>query len=144
MNPMKLLTTLLIVATLSSACGSGNDTPTASAEPAAPTSGLRLISTDEAVDIQANPPGNLFVLDVRTPDEFAEGHLENASMIDFYDADFADQLAELDPNQPYLLYCRSGNRSGQTLAIMKELGFTDVSEIDGGTNAWSAAGLPLS
>ena len=44
---------------------------------------------------------------------------------------------------PYLLYCRSGNRSGQALAIMEELGFLDVADIDGGIVAWDDAGLPV-
>jgi rhodanese-related sulfurtransferase len=64
-------------------------------------------------------------------------------MIDFYSPDFADQLAELDPEASYLLYCRSGNRSGRTTEIMADLGFTDVADVDGGILAWTAAGLPV-
>ena len=63
-------------------------------------------------------------------------------MVDFYDDDFADQLADLDPDVPYLLYCRSGNRSGQTIGILEELGFADVADVDGGILAWNDAGLP--
>lgn len=92
--------------------------------------------------MQADPPEGLVVLDVRTPDEFAEARLDGAIMIDFYEDDFATQLAELDPNASYLLYCRSGNRSGQTALLMEELGFTDVADVDGGIVAWNAAGLP--
>ena len=84
---------------------------------------------------------DLVILDVRTPEEFAEGHLAGAIMIHFYDHDFADQLAELDPAVPYLVYCRSGSRSGQTTALMKDLGFTDVADVDGGILAWTEAGL---
>ena len=83
------------------------------------------------------------MLDVRTDGEFAEGHLENAVQLDFYRDDFRDRLAELDPDVPYLLYCRSGNRSGHTLAIMEELGFSDVTDVDGGIVAWADAGLPV-
>jgi 3-mercaptopyruvate sulfurtransferase SseA len=64
-------------------------------------------------------------------------------MIDFYRNDFANQLAELDPDVPYELSCRSGSRSGQTTAIMEELGFQLVQDVDGGSLAWQAAGLPL-
>ena len=71
------------------------------------------------------------------------GHLDGAPMLDFYRDDFADQLAELDRNTPYLLYCRSGNRSGQTRALMEQLGFSDVAEIEGGIEAWYGAGLPV-
>lgn len=106
--------------------------------------GIRLVTANEGAQIRADPPDGLIVLDVRTPDEFDEGHLEGATMIDFYAPDFADQLADLDPDRPYLLYCRSGNRSGQTTVIMEQLGFTDVADIDGGIVAWGEAGLPMS
>lgn len=102
--------------------------------------GIRLVTPEAGAEIQG---GDIVVLDVRTPDEFAEGHLDGALMIDFYSPDFADQLADLDPDASYLLYCRSGNRSGQTTAIMAELGFTDVADVDGGILAWTAAGLPV-
>ena len=124
---------LLCLALLATACGGDTSEP----------GELRLVSVQEGAEIQAEPPSDLVILDVRTPEEFAEGHLEGAVMIDFYDLDFADQLAELDPDVPYLLYCRSGNRSGQTLALMEELGFTDVADVDGGINQWQAAGLPV-
>ena len=106
-------------------------------------SGIRVVSAAAGADIQANPPEDLVILDVRTPEEYAEGHLEDSILVDFYDEDFADQLAELDPEVPYLLYCRSGNRSGQTRAIMDDLGFTNVADVDGGIQAWTAGGHPL-
>lgn len=134
---------------LLAACGSSEDATDAAASSASDAStaadaaaGIRLVSAEDGAAIQADPPQDLVILDVRTPEEFAEGHLDGAIMIDFYRDDFADQLAELDPNVPYLLYCRSGNRSGQTTAIMEELGFTDVADINGGILAWNQAGLP--
>lgn len=105
--------------------------------------GIRVVSPAEGADIQSGGPDDLIVLDVRTAEEFAEGHLEGAIMIDFYADDFADQLAELDPDASYLMYCRSGNRSGQTRVIMEQLGFTDVADVDGGIVAWADADLPL-
>ena len=63
-------------------------------------------------------------------------------MLDFYRDDFADQLAGLDPDAPYLLYCRSGNRSGQAATIMDGLGFSNVANVDGGIISWTEAGLP--
>lgn len=132
------------------ACGgdssdNSSDATTPASEPAAASSaaGITLVSADEAAATLAGPPENLVVLDVRTPEEFAEGHIEGAVMIDFYAADFADQLAGLDPTAPYVLYCRSGNRSGQTAAIMEQLGFASVQDVDGGVLAWETAGLPL-
>ncbi len=145
-----LATTGIALSLVVAACGGGDDqtasTPATSdqqAEPSGEALGIRLVTPQEGAEIQAEPPQDLVILDVRTPEEFAEGRLEGAIMIDFYEADFADQLAELDPNVPYLLYCRSGNRSGQAAAVMEQLGFTDVSDIDGGILSWSDAGLPL-
>ena len=87
--------------------------------------------------------GDVEVLDVRTPEEYAEGHIDGATLIDFYEPDFADRIAELDRGATYVVYCRSGNRSGQAVALMAEQGFTAVNDVDGGVTAWSAAGLPL-
>ncbi len=105
--------------------------------------GIRLVSATEGAAIQESPPEDLVILDVRTPEEFDAGHLDGAIMLDFYEPDFADRLAELDPDVPYLLYCRSGNRSGQTAEILRDLGFSDVADVDGGVVAWADAGLPL-
>lgn len=127
-------------------CGGSSDSspPADAVTPAAQDAeaGIRLVSATDGAAIQANPPDDLVILDVRTPEEFAEGHLDGAVMIDFYREDFAAELAELDPNVPYLLYCRSGNRSGQTAAMMKDLGFADVADIDGGILSWTQAEFP--
>jgi phage shock protein E len=144
-----LLTVLLTALLLAAGCSSG-DTPTSDSgtessdsSSDAEAAGIRLVSATEGAALQTDPPDDLVILDVRTPEEFAEVHLDGAVMIDFYEADFADRLGELDPEVPYLLYCRSGNRSGQTTAIMGDLGFTDVADVDGGIVAWSGAGLPV-
>ncbi|MGL6277938.1 MAG: rhodanese-like domain-containing protein [Gaiella sp.] len=83
------------------------------------------------------------VLDVRTPEEFSAGHLAGATLIDFYEPDFEQRIDELDRDTAYVVYCRSGNRSGQAAALMRELGFTAVTDVDGGIEAWEAAGLPV-
>ncbi len=135
---------LVLAAGCSSSPESSADTETDDANSANETadSGIRVVSAEEGAAIQNDPPSDLVILDVRTAEEFAEGHLEGAVMIDFYDANFVEQLAELDPDVPYLLYCRSGNRSGQTTDLMADLGFTDVADIDGGILSWAQAGLP--
>jgi phage shock protein E len=113
------------------------------ADGAAQISGISTISVEAAAAITDNPPDDLVVLDVRTPEEFAEGHLEGAVLVDFYAADFAEQLAALDTDVPYLVYCRSGNRSGQALGVMEQLGFASAVDVDGGIVAWTDAGLPV-
>ena len=128
---------------LAAACGGGDGPEQASAATTDGGPGVRLVSTADGRAIQADGPADLVVLDVRTPDEFASGHLADAVLIDFYRPDFAERIAELDRDVPYLLYCRSGNRSGQAAALMADLGFTDVADVDGGVLAWADAGLPL-
>lgn len=66
------------------------------------------------------------VVDVRTPEEYAEGHLDGAINVDWNGADFDAQIAELPKDEAIVVYCRSGNRSGQAMARMQELGFTNI------------------
>jgi rhodanese-related sulfurtransferase len=99
------------------------------------------VSVDQATEIIETYGGNDFVLlDVRTPEEFASGHLDGAVNVDFYSADFATSLAALDRDDRFLVYCRTGNRSGSTLELMEQLGFQDVHHLDGGIVSWSTAG----
>jgi len=83
------------------------------------------------------------ILDVRSPDEYLPEHIEGAFMRNFYDDDFEQQLDSLDKNRFYLIYCRSGNRSGQTLDLVESLGFQKVYNMLGGMNDWNAAGYPV-
>ncbi|MEX0594146.1 MAG: rhodanese-like domain-containing protein [Balneolaceae bacterium] len=72
------------------------------------------------------------IIDVRTPEEYAQGHLTRTDqLINFMDDDFEDRAGELDRNQTYYLYCRSGNRSGQAMKWMQENGFEEVYNIGG-------------
>ncbi|MFA6434509.1 MAG: rhodanese-like domain-containing protein [Elusimicrobiales bacterium] len=100
---------------------------------------LNLPPADAKAYLEAEKPA---LLDVRTPDEYAAGHLENAVNLDYHAADFKDRLAALEKTSKYLIYCRSGKRSAAALAIMQEQGFTDVHDIAGGINAWISAGYP--
>lgn len=127
------LTAVLCAALLIVACGDGSDDFGSG-------SGVRIVDVEGGAEIVQNAPEDLVVLDVRSPEEFGEGHLDGAMMIDFYAPDFAERIAALDPDVPYLLYCRSGNRSGQTASIMRDLGFADVADVAGGILAWTEAG----
>jgi rhodanese-related sulfurtransferase len=82
-------------------------------------------------------------LDVRTPGEFAEGHIEGAQLIDFQSGNFENEIASLDKNATYAVYCRSGNRSGQAVKVMHDAGFHNVYNLNGGVIDWTNAGLPL-
>ena len=85
----------------------------------------------------------VITLDVRTPIEFGEGHIEGARLIDFQSGNFENEIAALDKNATYAVYCRSGNRSGQAVKTMQDAGFTNVFNMNGGVIEWANAGFPL-
>jgi phage shock protein E len=135
-----VLVTALAAASLAlTGCSSGSDAQTSvTAGPTAATaSGAELDA--EAFAAALKIPGTT-VLDVRTPAEFAEGHLPGAVNIDISSPDFATQVAALDPTAPYAVYCRSGNRSATALATMAGIGFTGAYHLGGGIGAWQGAG----
>jgi phage shock protein E len=83
------------------------------------------------------------VLDIRTPKEFAAGHIAGATNVDFSGDDFAKQLEKLDKEKAYVVHCASGGRSTRSLPQLEKLGFKHVIHLDGGIKAWQAAGNPL-
>lgn len=93
----------------------------------------------QAFAARAAEPG-VVILDVRTPEEFASGHLPGAINIDVEAADFTSQLATLDKTAPYAVYCHSGNRSAVAMNEMAGEGFTDMADLAGGIAAWAQAG----
>ena len=116
--------------TTSSAGGSASDVQT-------PASGAEVDVDTFAAAMQQ--PGTV-VLDVRTPAEYAEGHLEGAVNIDVTAPDFAQQVAQLDPKATYAVYCRSGNRSAAAVQAMAAQGVTNTYHLGGGITAWTSAG----
>ena len=108
------------------------------------TATIEDITPQEALTLIQNNRNNsdFVIIDVRTREEFTAGHIENAANIDFYAETFRDMLNNLDKNKTYLIYCRSGARSGSTLDIMAELNFQEVHNISGGMIAWDVEGLP--
>ena len=84
--------------------------------------------------VQAAP--DAIVLDVRTQSEFEAGHLPAAIHMDYFGSDLIEQMDALDKNKPYLVYCRSGRRSVRVCVLMRNSGFKEVYNLDGGINAW--------
>lgn len=82
------------------------------------------------------------IVDVRTPAEYADGHLEGAVNIDVQSPEFDAEIAELDTEGDYVVYCRSGNRSAQAASRMESAGLT-VRDAGGLSDAESATGLPI-
>jgi rhodanese-related sulfurtransferase len=83
------------------------------------------------------------VIDVRTPAEFAEGHLDGAVNIDWQGATFVSEITQLDPARTYVIYCRSGNRSAQAISAMTEMGFTNLTNAGSVAEAAGLTGLAI-
>ena len=85
----------------------------------------------------------VITLDVRTLGEYMGGFIQGAQNIDFQSGNFENEIASLDKNATYAVYCRSGNRSGQAVKVMHDAGFHNVYNLNGGVIDWANAGLPL-
>jgi rhodanese-related sulfurtransferase len=86
------------------------------------TLGVAACSTGESYSVT----DETVIIDVRTAEEFATGHLVGAINIDVQSADFRDRVMAFDTDGEYFIYCRSGNRSGQAITQMFQMGFTDM------------------
>jgi rhodanese-related sulfurtransferase len=80
------------------------------------------------------------IVDVRTPDEFKSGYIAGAKNINYYDDDFAQQIARLDKTKPVAVYCAKGGRSASAAEEFTKAGFPKVFDLQGGMSAWKAAG----
>lgn len=83
---------------------------------------------------------NVVILDVRTPKEYEEEHLPNAILENMQEDSFNENIAKMDKNKTYLLYCKVGGRSSKALEMMKNAGFKQVFHLDGGIVDWKKAG----
>jgi len=99
------------------------------------------VNVDEFQALIADP--NVQLLDVRTPDEFGDGYIAGATLVDVNESDFVERdLAVLDKQRPVAVYCRSGRRSARAASLLAEQGFT-VTNLNGGVMAWQDAGKTL-
>ncbi len=87
--------------------------------------------------------GNVKLIDVRTPDEYAKGHIEGAINIDFRNKDFENLISKVDKSKPVAVYCGRGGRSGKCSAYMKKAGFTKIYDLDGGITEWKFKGKKM-
>ena len=92
-------------------------------------------------DNKENP--DFVILDIRTPQEYRQGHISGSVNLDFYSPDFEHSIMNLDKDKILLIYCRSGNRSGRALGILEGKGFSRVYHLSNGIIEWSREGLPL-
>lgn len=86
---------------------------------------------------------NTVVLDVRTPHEYAEGHVPGAMNVDIHDPQFDQKLAKLDKSKTYLVHCAKGVRSAAAAKRMSALGFPNLFDFHGGFTAWENAHKPI-
>jgi rhodanese-related sulfurtransferase len=133
--PSGLLVTVGLLATV--ACGKQPAATSASKFP-----NLSGQQARELINKNRGNPG-FMVLDVRTRAEFAGGHLPGAVNVDFRAADFEARAAQLARSKSYLVYCRTGHRSGLALPILQRLGFTSLYHLEGGIAEWQREGLPV-
>ncbi|MCE9538162.1 MAG: thioredoxin [Bacteroidetes bacterium] len=128
---MKLFYFLLIAsATLFNSCSTGQSDNT--------KTNLSAIEFAEKIKELPSAP----ILDVRTPEEFAKGHLQNATNIDWNGNNFDNQIAALDKSKPVFVYCLSGGRSSSAAKKIRSDGFKEVYELQGGIMKWRGANLP--
>ena len=108
--------------------------------PEAKVATVREVTPDEAEKLLKDNP-KVIVLDVRTPEEFAKGHIPGAKNVDFLGDDFAKGAKGLDPQTPILVHCAAGGRSTQALDSLKDK--TVVYHLKAGFKAWEKAGKPV-
>lgn len=101
---------------------------------------LQQFSTLQNVDaFKASMQSDYVIVDVRTPEEFADGALPKAINISVTSLDFPFEINKLDKEKPVMIYCKAGSRSARAAVAMKALGFNTIYELEGGYTAWQAA-----
>jgi len=137
---VKLLFTLAIVVIILVACVTrfkGNNTP------ALPAPAYTTVGVQEFQNIITDPDVGIQLLDVRSRDEFDDGHIAGAQLVDVNESAFVERaMAVLDIQRPVAVYCRSGRRSSRAANQLAAQGFK-VTNLDGGIMAWEDAGKAL-
>lgn len=117
---MKPLLYLFVFATILS-CSQGDDRK------------VNIVTSSEMKEIMSQDSVQL--IDVRTLEEFREGHLKNAQNL-IFDEDFAQKIQTLDKSKPVAVYCKTGRRSSECSDILKKAGFEKIYELEGGLSEW--------
>lgn len=102
---------------------------------------VKHVDAEKAAQLVAE--GKVTVLDVRTEDEYKEGHIKGASNVDILSKDFAKKLEAVDKTKPVLVHCQAGGRSTRSLPKLEQAGFTEIYHLDGGMADWVKAGKPV-
>ena len=138
------LTALVLAAALAvpalAACGGGEGAPSLSRAQAAATAPAPGSDLEPAAFAAAAKRSGTTILDVRTPAEYAQGHLPGAVNVDVSSPEFMAQIGRLDPTKAYAVYCHSGSRSAAAVSMMAQQGFAAAYDLAGGLQAWQDAG----
>jgi rhodanese-related sulfurtransferase len=142
---IKYYTVLLVIlmSTLLVGCATpAPATPKAVVQPTAAPTAAQLLAlpadvTPKTVE-ELRTTGAIVIIDVREPDEYAEGRIPGATLIPL--GELASRTDEVPTDVPVVMVCRSGNRSAQAVQILQKAGFTNIHNMTGGMNAWTAAG----
>lgn len=105
-------------------------------------SGQQHTSLDAATFQDTIEKDDALLVDVRTPQEFASGHIPGSVNIDWTGKNYEAEFAKLDRERPLLLYCAVGGRSDQAREYLEQKGYV-VKDLDGGIQAWKEAGMPV-
>jgi len=144
------ITVIIIAAVMVVACSSSdsetvpaeaNEAAVSAAQPGLSVALPEIITPAQYREVFANGEQEYFLLDVRTADEFSSGHIDGAYNISH--EMLASRLDELPSDVPIVLYCRSGNRSSVARDVLRDAGYTNFHDIDGGTNNWTRQGYTL-
>jgi len=131
----KIMLSLTSVLLISLYACSGNSNPTATTTEIVQQKEVIVdLNVSQFNDLMTTEKGT--VLDVRTPEEWAEGTISNAEKMNFYDADFSQQIEALDKTKPVFVYCKKGGRSAGAAEVLRDNGFTKIYNLDGGITAW--------
>lgn len=122
-----------------SSCGTDKTSTQTTESTASQTTVINLTAKEFS---EKSPSGT--VIDVRTPGEVAQGKIENAVVIDFYQPDFLDQVSKISKDQEIYLYCAVGARSEEAARMLVQQGYTKVYHLQGGIQAWQQNGYPIS
>jgi rhodanese-related sulfurtransferase len=134
----------ILILLLALLCGVASNAQAPATQPASAPKAKSAVRNVTVEQFEALRRGtNAVVLDVRTQEEFVDGHLEGAVLLDYRAPDFAEKVAKLDKSKQYLVHCAAGGRSARACTKMESLGFTNLVNLEGGLGAWTDAGKPV-
>lgn len=124
---LKTLFLFFFIALLAGSCGKGSKDESS------------LVTPKELSIVQED----ITLIDVRTPGEFEQGHLENSVNINIAGSSFKEEVGKLDKSQPVYVYCKVGGRSAKAASMLREMGFEEVYDLEGGIQNWEKSGMKV-